>query len=58
MATSCKGVPVPLNYESHYFFIDEDISPLLHTFDQRKKNCEEMKCISFYFELAHLNKER
>ena len=34
MASSCKGVPVPPNYESHYSVMDEDFSASLHILDR------------------------
>ena len=34
MASSCKGVPVPPNYEFHYSVMDEDFSASLHILDQ------------------------
>ena len=37
MASSCKGVPVPPNYESHYSVMDEDFSVLLHILDQSER---------------------
>ena len=37
MASSCKGVPVPPNYESHYSVMDEDLSALLHILDQSER---------------------
>ena len=32
MASTCKGVPVPPNYESRYSVMDEDFSPSLHSY--------------------------
>ena len=37
MASSCKGVPVPPNYESRYSVMDEDFSPSLHILDQSER---------------------
>ena len=37
MASSCKGVPVPSNYESHYSVMDEDFSASLHILDQSER---------------------
>ena len=37
MASSCKGVPVPPNYESHYSVMDEDLSASLHILDQSER---------------------
>ena len=37
MASSCKGVPVPPNYESHYSVMDEDFNPSLHILDQSER---------------------
>ena len=37
MASSCKGVPVPPNYESHYSVMDEDFSLSLHILDQSER---------------------
>ena len=37
MASSCKGVPVPPNYKSHYSVMDEDLSASLHILDQSER---------------------
>ena len=37
MASSSKGVPVPPNYESRYFVMDEDFNPSLHILDQSER---------------------
>ena len=37
MASSCKGVSVPPNYESHYSVMDEDLSASLHILDQSER---------------------
>ena len=37
MASSCKGVSVPPNYESRYSLMDEDFSPSLHILDQSER---------------------
>ena len=37
MASSCKDVPVPPNYESHYSVMDEDFSASLHILDQSER---------------------
>ena len=37
MASSCKGVSDPPNYESRYFVMDEDISPSLDILDQSER---------------------
>ena len=38
MASSCKGVSVPPNYESHYSVMDEDFSASLHILDQSERD--------------------
>ena len=37
MASSCKGVPVPPNYECRYSVMDEDFSPSLHILHQSER---------------------
>ena len=37
MASSCKGVFDPPNYESCYFVMDEDFSASLHILDQSER---------------------
>ena len=37
MASSCKGVSDPPNYESCYSVKDEDFSPSLHILDQSER---------------------
>ena len=37
MVSTCKGVPVPPNYESRYSVMDEDFSPSLHILDQSER---------------------
>ena len=37
MASSCKGVPDPPNYESRYSVMDEDFSLSLHILDQSER---------------------
>ena len=50
LASSCKVVSDPPNYESHYFVMDEDISPSLHILDQSER---EMCGNELYLVLLH-----
>ena len=47
MASSCKGVPVPPNYESHYSVMDGDFSLSLHILDQS----ESELCVKEVYQL-------